>query len=188
MKTTRFLFVPTVMGLLLAVGCTASKVDLSVIQRPSRPAELDAYNAFVGSWTWEAEMVVPDADNSAWSGTAEWSWTLDNRCLVGKMISKSDHAEFEAEGVWSWHPKSRKYIWWMFNNWGYPQEGTAKYCAKSKSWRMPYKSVGLDGSTSYGRYGLTVVDDNTIDWDVEEWADPLHMFKKLELKGTYRRK
>jgi len=188
MKMTRLVSVPAAVVALLAVGCTASKVDLSLVQRPERPAELDAYNVFVGSWAWEAKMVVPESEDNAWSGTAEWRWTLDNRCLAGKMVSKSAHAEFEAEGVWSWHPRARKYIWWMFNNWGYPQQGTASYCDKSRTWRMPYKSVGLDGTKSYGRYGLKVIDDNTIEWDVEEWADPMHFFKKLELKGTYTRR
>ncbi len=53
---------------------------------------------------------------------------------------------------------------------------------------MDYKSVGLDGTTSYGRYHMTVVDDDTLDWRMEEWADGLHLVKKMEMKGTYKRK
>ncbi|MFQ5590325.1 MAG: hypothetical protein ACE5HE_04090 [Phycisphaerae bacterium] len=189
MSTTRTIAVLALAGVVeFAAGCAASRVDFASIERPARSAMLDAYDVFVGSWSWDAEMVYPDTQDTAWSGTADWSWTLDKRCLKGHMSAKSAHAEFESEGVWSRHPKTGKYIWWMFNNWGCPQQGTAKYCKKCKSWCMSYKSVGLDGTTSHGRYTITVVDNDTLDWTMTEWADALHMIKKIELKGTYKRK
>ena len=171
-----------------AAGCAASKVSFDDIQRPDRAAELDAYDVFVGEWDWEAETVYPEGLAETWTGTAKWDWALDKRCLKGRMSAKSEHAEFESEGVWSCHPKNGKYVWWMFNNWGYPQEGKAKYCDESKMWWMEYESVGLDGSKSHGLYTMKVVDDDTLEWTMEEWALPLHMAKKIEMEGTYRRK
>jgi len=171
----------------LAGGCAASNFDFSTLERPQRAAEMDAYQAFVGKWTWEAKMVYPESAQNDWTGTAEWDWTLDKRCLTGRMSAKSPHAEFETQGVWSRHPKSGKYIWWMFNNWGYPQQGTAKYDEEENDWSMKYKSVGLDGSTSYGEYELDMIDGDTIAWTMIEWADGLHLFKKIELDGTYKR-
>lgn len=168
-------------------GCAAPKIDFSTIQRPPRPVEMDAYDTFVGSWNWHAELLNADK-NKEWTGTAEWTWSLDDRVLHGRMSAKSGDTEFEAAGVWSWHPTKRKYIWWMFNNWGYPQEGTAKYDAETKSWVMTYTSVGLDGTTSHGRYEMKPVDENTLDWSMVEWADALHTIKKLEMTGTYTRK
>nr|NIP84766.1 hypothetical protein [Planctomycetales bacterium] len=53
---------------------------------------------------------------------------------------------------------------------------------------MKYVSVGLDGTTSYGYYQMKVVDDDTLDWEMVEWADALHLAKKLEMTGTYKRK
>ena len=189
MSTTRAVFVLAMAGIVeFGAGCAASKVDFASIERPARAAELDAYDVFVGSWTWDAEMVYPETSDSAWTGTAEWDWTLDKRCLKGCISAKSPHAEFESEGIWSRHPKTGKYIWWMFNNWGCPQQGTAKYCEDTGSWYMGYKSVGMDGTKSYGRYTMTVVDDDTLDWNMVEWALPFHMVKKLELQGTYKRK
>ncbi len=182
---TASLIVPMVA--LLLQGCAASKIDFAKIQRPARAAELDAYNAFVGTWTWEAEMTNAEDPDEKWTGTAEWHWTLDNRTLEGSLSARSQRAEFDAAGVWSWNPKSKKYIWWMFNNWGYPQQGTAAYDGAAKSWRMNYRSIGLDGTTSYGCYELTVVDNDTIDWCVQEWADMLHLVKKMEMKGVYKR-
>ena len=173
---------------LLVSGCAASRAGSMAFDRPERAPELDAYNVFVGSWTWEAEMADADGPDKSWNGTAEWSWTLDNRALNGSMSASSESTKFEAEGVWSWHPKSKKYIWWMFNNWGYPQEGTARYDADTKCWRMDYRSVGLDGTRSYGRYKMKVIDDNTLDWCVVEWADRLHLVQKMEMSGTYKRK
>ncbi len=169
-------------------GCAAKKVDFSQIQRPPRAAELDAYNDFVGEWNWEAETMTPEGPGEKWTGSAAWSWELDDRTLHGVLSAKTKDAEFDAAGVWSWHPKKKQYIWWMFNNWGYPQEGTARYDAAKKHWTMDYKSVGLDGTTSYGRYQMTVVDQNTLDWCMTEWADALHMVEKIKMKGAYTRK
>ena len=169
-------------------GCAVSKVDFSEIPRPPRAPELDAYNVFLCSWNWEANIVTPDGPGDKWTGTADWHWTLDTRTPSGNLSAKSEHAEFNAAGVWSWHPKSKKYSWWMFNNWGYPQQGTARYDATRKHWKMDYKSVGLDGTTSHGCYEMVVVDDNTLDWRAREWAGPLHLVKKMEMKGVYRRK
>lgn len=172
----------------LGTGCAAKQVDFSRIKPPQRPSELDAYDVFVGSWTWEAEMLNAGGDDRKWSGTAEWHWTLDKRCLRGTMASQNKSVKFEAEGIWSWHPREHRYIWGMFNNWGYPQRGTAKYDAAQKHWHMTYKSVGLDGTTSHGEYHMRVVDKDTLSWSMTEWADRLHMVKKAEMTGKYTRK
>jgi len=185
-RRTAGLALPAIM--LLAQGCTVSNVDFSTIERPERAAELDAYNVFVGTWDWEATMANAEEANKAWTGQAKWDWTLDRRCLEGRMSAKSADAEFESLGVWSWHPKKDKYIWWMFNNWGYPQEGTARYDESSRTWTMKYESVGLDGTSSRGYYEMKVVDNNTLSWRVEEWADGMHMVKKLDMTGTYKRR
>lgn len=190
MKSTRvasWLFLLTVNGL-VHMGCTARNVDFTRIQRPERSAKLDAYDIFVGSWTWEAQMLnAADADK-AWKGTAEWKWTLDQRCLQGHLVSEGAHARFESSGIWTWHPRAKRYIWWMFNNWGYPQQGTATYNADRRCWCMDYKSVGLDGTASYGRHTLTVMDHDTLAWSMNEWADAVHLVKKMELEGTYKRR
>ena len=170
-----------------ASGCAAPKVDFAGIERPARAAEMDAYKTFVGDWNWEAEVLNADEPGNRWTGEAHWKWILEERCLHGMMSAKSAHAAFEAAGVWSWHPQAKKYIWWMFNNWGYPQQGTATYCEKSKTWVMNYTSVGLDGTTSYGCYRMTVAGPDKLEWDMVEWADAMRLFKKLEMKGTYTR-
>jgi len=184
-RMLRLLVVPLV-GVLVA-GCAAPKVDFAKIERPQRTAELDAYDVFVGSWTWEAEMLNAEDAHKKWTGTASWRWTLDKRCLHGMMSSESGDIKFDAAGIWSWHPKGKKYIWWMFNNWGYPQQGTAKYDKAAKTWTMPYQSVGLDGTTSYGLYTMKVVDNDTLEWCLTECADMARWFKKIEMKGTYKR-
>lgn len=172
----------------LPSGCAAPNVDLSSFQRPERPTELDAFDVFVGSWTWKAVTVTADRDGPKWSGMAEWTWALDKRVLEGRMEARSGDTEFKASGAWSWHPRRKEYIWWMFNNWGYPQEGTASYDRNSQTWTMKYQSVGLDGTTSYGRYTMKVIGRDTLDWSVTEWADPLHLVRKMEMSGTYTRK
>ncbi len=181
--TAFMIAIPVVSGL----GCTARNVDLSQIDRPPRSAKLDAYEVFVGSWNWEAQMLNADQKGKEWSGTAQWEWALDKRCLRGTLVAKSQDHQFEASGIWSWHPTRKTYVWWMFNNWGYPQEGSATYDEQAKRWTMNYRSVGLDGTKSYGRHIMTVVDRDTLDWRAEEWADPLRLIKKMEMEGTYKR-
>ncbi len=170
------------------LGCTAKNVDLSTMQRPARAPALDAFDVFVGDWTWEAEMVNAASDDKSWTGTSSWSWTLDKRCLLGKMSAKCKSASFSSEGIWSWHPKKHQYIWWMFNDWGYPQQGRAKFNEACNCWCMDYESVGLDGTNSFGRYIVTIKDNDTLDWNMTEWADPFHTVTKMELKGTYKRR
>lgn len=169
-------------------GCSAKTVDFSTIVRPERASQLDAYEVFVGSWTWEAVMLNAAPDNKRWTGTAEWEWALDKRSLTGHVSAKSQDAEYAAAGIWSWHPRSERYVWWMFNNWGYPQEGKATYDEETRMWHMKYHSIGLDGTPSHGQYRITVVDNDTLEWDLSEWADPLHFIKKMEMQGTYKRK
>jgi len=188
MKRSLGLNVLGLMVAFLASGCTVTGVNFSEISRPQRSEKMDAYSVFVGSWTWEAEMINADAADRHWTGTAEWKWGLDQRVLNGHLAAKSQRAEFEADGVWSWHPEKKKYVWWMFSNWGYPQSGTAKYDADRRCWRMDFKSVGLDGTDSYGCYCLCVKDNDTIDWNVCEYADPFRTIKKMEMNGTYKRK
>lgn len=173
---------------LAAAGCSIRHVDISSLERPARPAELDAFNDFVGSWTWTANVVEGDETGSAWSGTATWEWILDQRCLQGRITSRSGQTEFDSSGIWSWNPKTHRYAWWMFNSWGYPQAGSAKYDGAKKHWTMNYKGTGLDGSHSHGRYEMTVVDKDTLHWRMVEWADWMHLIKKVEMAGTYKRK
>ena len=184
----RILVLAVPVAAMLISGCASPQIDFSTLERPARAAELDAYNVFVGEWTWQAEVLNTEGSDKEWTGTAKWDWRLDDRCLHGTISGKCASAGFDAAGIWSWHPKSGKYIWWMFNNWGYPQQGTASYDDQNKRWRMDYKGVGLDGTTSYGRYCMRVVDDNTLDWSANEWALWWGMGpKKLEMKGTYNR-
>lgn len=171
---------------LLAGGCAVARVDFSGMERPPRAAELDAYDVFVGSWTWEAEMLNAQEPDRSWSGTAKWHWALDRRCLVGEISSKSERTDFTASGIWSWHPTQKKYIWTMYNNWGYPQQGKATYDADTKTWDMRYQSIGLDGTTSLGKYRMRIIDHDTLEWSVTEWS-PLYLVKKMEMRGTYKR-
>lgn len=170
-------------------GCADLKTRMAEIQPPARVSELSAYDNFVGSWDWEAKVVgMEDTPDGKWTGTTTWTWTLDKRVLNGALSASNGRLSFDATGHWSWHPTKKKYVWWMFNNWGYPQEGTAYYDADRQRWVMPYKSVGLDGTTSYGRYEMEAVNGDRLEWRMTEWADALHLIKKSEMVGHYQRK
>ena len=187
-KVRKILLLAGPILVLVTSGCASSKMQVAGLARPPRSEKLDAYQVFVGSWDWQADTVGPEGAQDHWTGTAKWEWTLDNRCLIGTMTAKSSDASFESTGIWSWHPTRKRYIWWMFNNWGYPQEGSARYEESTRRWIMSYTSVGLDGTTSYGRHVITVEDENTLKWHMKEWADILHLIPKVEMTGTYKRR
>ena len=172
----------------LCCGCADLKSRMADIRPPDRPSQLSAYDSFVGSWEWEAKVVgLEDDPEGQWTGTATWAWTLDKRFLRATMSARNNNSSFDAAGFWSWHPTKKKYVWWMFSNWGYPQEGTAHYDSSAQRWVMPYTSVGLDGTTSYGRYEMVVAGPDRLEWRMSEWADPLHLVKKSEMVGAYQR-
>lgn len=187
MKITRFSLSVLVLSMAGLVGCGERTVDFSQIRRPARSAEMSAFDVFVGSWNWQAEMLNADAAHKSWTGTATWQWTLDQQCLHGQLSAKSGDVAFDSAGFWTWDSKSSKYRWWMFNNWGYPQQGTAKYDAATRSWTMNYSGTGLDGTASTGQYRMTVVDNNTLKWEMTEWTS-MRLAKKMEMTGTYTRK
>jgi hypothetical protein len=174
--------------IVFAAGCSAPTINFADIQRPDRPSELDHFDVFVGSWVWEAELMNAEGEARNWNGTASWRWTLDDRCLHGLLSAKSTEAQYDAAGVWTFHPKKKRYEWTMYNNWGYPQHGKAKYDADTKTWKMTYRSTGLDGGGSYGLHELQIVSDDELKWHNEEWADGLHMFKKFDMQGVFKRK
>jgi hypothetical protein len=173
-------------GVLLA-GCGPVDVDFSKIQKPKPADELKPLDRFVGNWTWQAERSTGDGAVETWNGQASWKWVLGDMQLYGDL-SVSGPTSFQASGYWGWHPIRKTYIWHMHNDWGYPQEGTATYDDAAKSWTMNYKGIGLDGTDSWGRYVLTWVDDDTIEWSWTEWADAFRLIKKVEMTGAYKRK
>lgn len=173
----------------LMTGCSGGKVDFTQIKAPPRSEQLAAYDVFVGQWDWQAEVVNAENESDRqWTGAAEWAWALDNRCLMGRMSAASTNANFDVLGMWSWHPAKKQYIWSMYNNWGFPQQGTARYNASDKTWTMSYTGVGLDGTTSHGVYTMKVVDNDTLNWHMTEWADAMHSIQKIEMTGTYKRR
>jgi len=174
-------------GCIVSSGCTVHRIDFSSIRQPDLSGQMKAFDVFVGSWTWEADLKNAAKADRHWQGTAHWDWDLDGRVLRGTIESKSANAEFKSSGVWSWHPTRKRYVWWMFNNWGFPQSGTARVSEDGHTWTMNYRSVGLDGTASFGRYRMDVVDHDTLNWSVVEWADVLHLIKKMEMCGTYKR-
>ena len=175
--------------LLFLAGCGPANVNFSQMEKPAPSPELRNFEPFVGDWTWEAQRIPAEGDPMKWSGTAHWEWALGGTYLKGEMTSSGEGQSFSSEGYWGWHPKRKTYVWWLLNDWGYPQEGTATFDADEKLWTMDFQGVGLDGTTCYGTYTVHVLDENTLEWTLDEWADPTRFaIKKLQMTGAYRRK
>lgn len=170
----------------IAFGCATNPPHGSYSVRPPRSEEVESLGYFVGSWDWFVEGQL-DGAAAQWSGSAEWDWTLDRRCLQGRIAGRSGNLSVEMAGVWTWHPTERRYMWWLFNDWGFPQEGTAALDAASRRWTFDYVGVGTDGQSTFGRYTVVAEDANTFSWRMDEWADALRLSRRAELAGTFHR-
>ena len=177
-----------IVSALALTGCMSPKAGFAEIQKPATPTQMSDFKDFIGSWTWEAQLSTGEGEPEEWTGSATWDWVLGGTYLHGELTSTGPHQSFASSGYWGWHPTRRTYVWWMLNDWGYPQEGTAAYNAAEKQWTMNYHGVGLDGTTSHGRYTMKVVDQDTLEWTMTEWADLCRLFKKIEMTGTYKRR
>ena len=131
--------------LLSVAGCMKPQEKLATLQRPERSAEMDALETFVGAWDVEAEMLGVEGADRMWKGMAEWRYTLDGRALAGNMSLRNPKAPFQTQGLWSYNPAKKTYVWSIFNDWGYPQQGKAKYKVDKQTWVMDYVGSGLDG-------------------------------------------
>ena len=186
MRITSLLLSLSLLSVPALVGCGPVDVDFATIEKPALPEELAPLGEFVGNWAWEAERVLPDGGAEKWTGTTTWGWTLGDMYLRGDLELNGPKS-FVSSGYWGWHPKKKTYVWYMLNDWGYPQEGTAKYDDETKCWTMNYSGVGLDGTNSRGRYTCEWKDENTVYWTCTEWV-PMTFIKKLEMTGHYKRK
>jgi hypothetical protein len=186
-RATMAVLMMALVGSLSLVGCGPVKVDFATLKKPMPAPELEPLGRFVGSWTLEAERSTGDGNTEKWTGTATWKWVLDDMYLYGDL-GMHGPIDFIASGYWGWQPVKKTYMWWMLNDWGYPQWGTATYDDEQKLWVMKYKGVGLDGTDSWGQYTLQWVDDNTVTWEYHEWADLFKTIKKIEMRGAYKRK
>lgn len=189
MNSRNVLFLATALGA-LALICGCQPPDMSAMQPPDRPTELDKLNMFVGSWRGETEMHMPGSDETMHTvGHSQSQWAADGWVLLEKYSAEigEDH-EINGVGVWWWDPQARKYRMWWHDDSGTVSTGTATYDENTHTWKMHGKSKSLYKHYSTIHKGtITMLDEDTMQWEHAEYG-PLGLKKYFELSGTSHRK
>ena len=176
-------------AVLVLTGCMPKMTMEDLKQaRPERPPELDALNAFVGTWDYTGEMKMAGLDEVLESsGTSEIKWEGDGWYLVG--MSSGHMAELgDGKGVevWTYDAKAKKYRTTWADNMGGTGYGIAKHDKKTNTWIMKAKSYSPFGNST-GKGKIEVVDDNTMEWTWKEYALG-GLIKTFEMRATSKRR
>ena len=173
------------------VGCQQPEVDMSeMMQPPTRPAELDRLDMFLGTWEGSFDMKMAGMDEAMTStGTNTVTWEADDWVLVERMESSmGDEGTMKGIGLWTWDAKAKKYRTWWFDNYGGVYTGTARYDEDEAKWHMTFKtSYSATGAKTVGEGTSKMLSDGTMEWNYTEW-DSLRLKKIMEGKGISRRK
>lgn len=170
----------------LVSGCASSKMNMEeMMQAPSRPAELDALNAFTGTWSasWECTMEgMPEPMKG--TGMSVVAWECDKWVMLERFTGSMGEDKFQGIGMWSYDPKSGKYQMRWMDSFGGVGDGTATYDAATRTWTMKGKGSGMQDSVMEGT--MRFVDDNTMEWTHTEW-NSWKTKKTMSMKGTSRK-
>ena len=177
-----------VVGLSLT-GCMP-KMTLEDLKawEPERPPELDKLNMLAGEWESTGEARIPGIEEVQ-KGTSKSSatWECDKYYLVERTEhGMEDLDKMKSIGVWTYDPKSKKYLLWWFESTGETGSGTATYCESTKTWKVKAKGRSPWGN-SFTEGTMSMVKDDTMEWTFRVrygsiFAEP------WEFKGTSKRK
>jgi hypothetical protein len=155
---------------------------------PTRPAELDRLNAFVGKWQDEGEIhcsfLVEDTVKT--TGTNEYAWEGDGWYLVNLgTFTMPGVSDMKAMGTWTYDTHAKVYRSTWVDSMGTVGTGTGKYHADQNKWTMKFKSYGPHGKTC-GKSMVKLIDDDTMKW---EWCEYTWggLVKVMEMTGTSHR-
>lgn len=155
---------------------------------PERPAELDALNAFVGTWDFTGEMRMAGVDEVLTSsGTSELTWEGDKWYLVGHGVySMPEFGDMKGMETWMYDAKAKKYRTLWVDSMGSLGVGTATRYKKTDTWTLKGTSYGPFGKTT-GKGTLKFADPNTMEWTWKDYAFG-GLIKVSEMYGTSKRK
>ena len=184
-STTQVMFA---LGALVLAGGCMPKMTIEEMQAmiPPRPAELDALNAFVGSWVGEGEATMAGVDQTLKSsGRSEAKWDGSNRYLVEQgsfTMDGFDPMSMTATWTYDTHKKVYRSTW--TDSMGGVGMGTARI-SKDGTWTMRATAYGPFGKT-LGKGHIKFLDADTAEWKWAEYAMG-GLFKTMEMTGVNRR-
>ena len=176
-------------GCVLLSGCMP-KMTIAEIKAmmPSRPAELDHLDMFMGEWTFEGEVTMGGVDEVLkTSGTNTARWEGDKWYMVSDGIfTVSEFGDMKGMETWTYDSGSKCFRTTWVDSAGAFSVGQGWYNADKKKWRMKATNHSSFGTTSVTGTA-TFIDDDTMKWSMTESA-MWGLFKVMEMTGTSKRK
>lgn len=174
-----------------AVGCAQpNKMDPSAMKPPSRPAELDRLEPWVGTWTISGDGTMGGKKMTS-TGTATIAWECDRRVLVERMEvtceEMKEMGKMTGMIVYAWSPHEKEYETNYFNSMGMSADGEMKYNEATRTWHMTGEGDDpMTGAKTHWVGEMKMPDNNTMEWTHATW-DAWKLKKLDEGKGTARR-
>ncbi|HKQ50496.1 MAG TPA: DUF1579 family protein [Phycisphaerae bacterium] len=174
-----------------AVGCAKPQnMDPSAMKMPSRPAELDRLESWVGTWQSTGEMKGADGKTMHITGNSTIGWECDRTVLVEKMegtCEEMKEMKMMGMGVYTWDAHEKEYETAYYDNMGTAADGDMTYNESTKTWKMTGEGYNpMHGQNTHWVGEVKFPDSSTMEWT---WAtyDAWKMKKLEEGKGTAKR-
>ncbi|MCB9858382.1 MAG: DUF1579 family protein [Phycisphaerales bacterium] len=187
----------TVAGLaMFVVGCSHQNSNMEMSGPPTKPApapEMKKLSRFIGTWTGDAEMVGPMAEQMkadmkmpadaklTFPGGGTWDWAMDGMFLrMDGWHSMGEGGKMNMIEYVMWDPKIGKYRSFFLSDWGEAGDGTLTPSADGNSFTSTARMIDAQGNKSSGTGTMRFIDNNSMEWTWKESSG-------LELKGTNKR-
>lgn len=172
---------------ILSTGCEQpQKMDMSKMQNPPRPKELDQLDSWVGNWTVTGEATMGGQKLTS-TATSTIAWDCDRWALVEHMNGKMGELTEAGMVVYTWCPKKKNFSMYYCNNMGESSMGEMTWCEKCKGWCMKGKGPNpMTGETTIFEGCMKMTDNNSMEFEWSMW-DGWHMKKMASGKGTAKR-
>lgn len=177
-------------------GCAQPKLtleDLKKMPKPERPKELAMLEPMVGSWTGTGEMIIPGLDQKlAGTGANTVAWDCDGRVLIEhfdwQMPDLGANGSMKGIVMYTFDPREKEFHMHMASSMGDMSRAEMTYDEKTKTWNIEEKGRDpMTGQPTKSRGTMKMPDNNTLEWQMTQY-DAMGMTKKMEMKGTSKRK
>jgi hypothetical protein len=152
---------------------------------PSRPAELDRLNDFIGTWEMEGEAKFAMLDEPLKvSGRSQMEWGGDRWFVIGRGTMNMQHFNpVQMLETWSYDVHDKKFRSTWVDSMGMTGMGKSTFDEDDQVWRMKARGFGPWGESNMTGT-LRFVNPDTMEWTMEEHSG---FMKVMEMTGTSKR-
>jgi len=138
------------------------------MQPPTPPAQMKAFEPFVGEWTSTCEFLpAMFGTPGAGKGTESSKWVLDGWCMMSHGTGTSDFGPHEWYGMATFDLKDNQFKWYMFDSHGTVEVATGEYDSHANSWTLMSDAMDMTGKPAKSKSVLKFVGKDKYEW---EWS------------------